>query len=258
VYLPGIHGDWTLAGQFRRALGEQVRLVEIGYPLGEHWTERDYAEAIVRALAKRKIQSGWLLGESFGSQIAWEMCHLGTFQIHGIILAGGFVRHPFAVIAKLLYVTSGRCAVRAIRRALAVYGKVARLRFGRSPEVLAEIRQFIARRTEADLRSGRHRLALIAQYDPRQTAASVDFPVFALNGWLDPVVPYLPVNRWLKRNCRGFREHKLIWHADHNVLGTAPKEAATQVLEWILGRKSLASERRAFRRSTEYRGLHPL
>jgi hypothetical protein len=32
VYLPGLHGDWTLVGGFLRALGGRVRFVEMTYP----------------------------------------------------------------------------------------------------------------------------------------------------------------------------------------------------------------------------------
>ena len=120
-----------------------------------------------------------------------------------------------------------------LRAALAGYSQVARFRFGRSPETLAEVREFVARRTERDFRSGRHRLALIGRHDPRQNVTKLCIPVFALSGLFDPIVPWGLVRKWLERNCSSFREHTLIWRADHNVLGTAPKLAADQVLSWI-------------------------
>jgi pimeloyl-ACP methyl ester carboxylesterase len=233
VYLPGIHGDWTLVGGFRRALGEKLRFIEISYPLGTHWTEGTYAAAIVQALAEREISSGWLLGESFGSQVAWEICRSTAFSAEGLILAGGFVRHPLPFLAKWLYARSGERTFRVMRAALGGYAQVARLRFGRSPETLAEIREFVARRTRADFESGRHRLQLVARHDPRCVARSLYIPVYAVCGCLDPVVPWFPVQRWLKRNCPGFQEAEVIWPADHNVLGTAPKRSAEKVLAWM-------------------------
>jgi pimeloyl-ACP methyl ester carboxylesterase len=233
VYLPGIHGDWTLAGGFRRALDHKLTFVEVSYPLGTAWTHADYAAAIVEALAEKGIHSGWLLGESFGSQIAWEMCRHGAFRIEGIILAGGFMRHPLPFLAKVLYVATGNRSYRVLRSALAVYSQVARFRFGHCPQTLAEIQEFVARRTEGDFRSCRHRLALVARHDPREIVTTLRIPVFALSGLFDPIVPRRLVRRWLELNCAGFREHALIWRADHNVLGTAPKAAAAQVLEWI-------------------------
>src|SRR5882672_5109488 len=46
VYLPGLHGDWTLVGRFRRALGGRVSFVEITYPRTLTWSLEDYAEAV--------------------------------------------------------------------------------------------------------------------------------------------------------------------------------------------------------------------
>ena len=36
IYLPGLHGDWTLIGGFRHALGGRVRFVEVTYPRTLH------------------------------------------------------------------------------------------------------------------------------------------------------------------------------------------------------------------------------
>ncbi|MGP8020155.1 MAG: hypothetical protein ACLPRE_04075, partial [Limisphaerales bacterium] len=58
-------------------------------------------------------------------------------------------------------------------------------------------------------------------------------PVFGLTGFFDPIVPWPRVRRWLRKNCPALREYKVIMRADHNVLNTAPKEAAKQVLRWI-------------------------
>jgi pimeloyl-ACP methyl ester carboxylesterase len=74
---------------------------------------------------------------------------------------------------------------------------------------------------------------LIAQYDPRPIAGKTRLPVFGLSGILDPLVPWPFVGRWLRKNCPALRDYKIIRHADHNVLSTAPKEAAKQVLEWM-------------------------
>src|SRR3954463_14814517 len=94
IYLPGLHGDWTLVGSFRRALGDRVRFVEITYPRTLTWSLDDYAANVEAALAEKGITRGWLLGESFSSQVVWPMAARGKFQIEGIILAGGFVKHP--------------------------------------------------------------------------------------------------------------------------------------------------------------------
>src|ERR1035441_7111573 len=73
IYLPGLHGDWTLVGGFLQALNGRVRFVEIAYPRTLVWSLDDYAGAIEAALAQNGITSGWLLGESFGSQPLWAL-----------------------------------------------------------------------------------------------------------------------------------------------------------------------------------------
>src|SRR5204862_5887266 len=73
VYLPGMHGDWTLVSSFRAALGGRVRFVEVTYPRTIDWTADQYAIAVTEALAANEICEGWVLAESFSSQIAWTM-----------------------------------------------------------------------------------------------------------------------------------------------------------------------------------------
>jgi len=73
VYLPGLHGDWTLVTSFRAAVAGRVRFVEFTYPRTVTWSLEDYADAIESALIEHGIDRGWLLGESFGSQPAWRL-----------------------------------------------------------------------------------------------------------------------------------------------------------------------------------------
>jgi pimeloyl-ACP methyl ester carboxylesterase len=65
------------------------------------------------------------------------------------------------------------------------------------------------------------------------TAQNTKVPTFAVSGWLDPIVPWFAVRRWLRKNCPALRDYKII-QGDHAVLVSAPKEAARQILEWIL------------------------
>src|SRR2546430_14106174 len=77
VYLPGMHGDWTLVSSFRAAIAGKVRFVEFAYPRTVTWSLDDYAGAIEEALLANGIGRGWLLGESFGSQPAWAIIAAG-------------------------------------------------------------------------------------------------------------------------------------------------------------------------------------
>jgi len=233
IYLPGLHGDWTIIGGFRHALADQVRFVEFTYPRTLDWSLDDYAAAIETALEKNGIATGWLLGESYGSQLVWPLLARGKFQAQGVVLAGGFVKHPLRGAVRLAERLTGRIPLAVVVWLMFSYAKIARFRYRRSPQTLATIDEFVARRTELDRRAAQHRLHLIAENDPRPTAATTKLPVFCLTGWLDPIVPWPLVRRWVKKNCPALREFKVIRRADHNVLGTASKASAEQILEWI-------------------------
>jgi len=233
IYLPGLHGDWTLVGGFRRALGGRVRFVEVTYPRTLTWSLDDYAVAVEAALSEKEIVSGWLLGESFGSQVVWPIVARKNFSIDGIILAGGFARHPARWAVRLAERICGGVSLTLMTRILFGYARLARFRYRHSPETLAGIREFIARRTELDRQAAKHRLHLLAQSDPGLLARQTAVPVYALAGFLDPIVPWLWVRCWFRRYCPALRDFTIIWRADHNVLGTASDKAAAQVLEWM-------------------------
>ena len=157
------------------------------------WSLDDYAAAVESELAERGITHGWLLGESFSSQVVWAIAARNTFRIDGIILAGGFVRHPLRWGVRLAERIAGGIPLALMTRILFSYAKVARFRYRHAPETLANISEFIARRTEPDRQAATHRLRLIAQNDPRDIARQARVPVYALAGLADPIVPWLPV-----------------------------------------------------------------
>jgi len=233
IYLPGLHGDWTLIGGFRQAISNQVRFVEITYPRTLTWSLDDYAAAIETALAQNGISDGWLLGESFASQVVWTMLTRGKFRAQGVILAGGFVKYPIHRAIRMAEKITARISTRLLVWIFFGYARVARFRYRRSPQTLASLDEFISRRTELDRRAAQHRLHLVAQNDPRPIVRQTRLPVFGLSGFFDPIVPWPLVRRWLRKNCPALRDYKVIASADHNVLSTAPKESAAQVREWM-------------------------
>jgi pimeloyl-ACP methyl ester carboxylesterase len=119
------------------------------------------------------------------------------------------------------------------RLLLKLYAAYACLRHRRAPETLANIGEFVLRRTPEDREAIASRYPLIARNDLRSTARGACLPVFALSGLFDPIVPWPLVLPWLRRNCPGFSGARVIFKADHNVLGMAPAKAAAQVLSWI-------------------------
>ena len=235
IYLPGSHGDWTLAASFRAALGNRVRLVEFTYPRTVTWTLEEHASAVLESLELNGIREGWLLGESFGSQIVWPLLSRAEkFRATGVILAGGFGRYPYPRMARLALNMTRWTPKFVLRMFLRVYSKFAIFRHRKAPETLASIAEFVERRSAAfDFEAIRHRLRLICQNDPRTMAQSVQLPVYFLAGFFDPVVPWLPARHWIKVHCPGYCGSRIVFRADHNVLGTAPGAAAKQVLEWI-------------------------
>jgi pimeloyl-ACP methyl ester carboxylesterase len=233
IYLPGLHGDWTLISSFRRALGNRVRFVEITYPRTLTWSLDDYAAGVEAALYEKGISRGWLLGESFGSQVVWPLVARKQFQIEGVILAGGFVKHQIRWLVRLAERVAGGISLGLLTRIMFGYAKVARFRYRHSPETLVTIHEFIARRTELDRQAAKHRLHLIALSDFRSVAQNISAPVFAISGLIDPIVPWFFVRRWLRHHCPALREFKIICSADHNVLSTAADAAADQIVNWI-------------------------
>src|SRR3954469_10847295 len=136
IYLPGLHGDWTLIGSFKRALGNRARFVETTYPRTLTWALDDYAAKVETALAEKGITRGWLLGESFSSQVVWPMVARGKFQIEGVILAGGFVRHPVRAAVHFAGRVAGGISLSLLTRIMFGYAKIARFRYRHSPETM--------------------------------------------------------------------------------------------------------------------------
>jgi pimeloyl-ACP methyl ester carboxylesterase len=240
IYLPGLHGDWTLVSSFRAAVRERVCFVEFTYPRTTTWSLQDYAHEVINALHANGIRDGWIIGESFSSQVAWQMMEMtreenAKFCPRGLILAGGFARYPILTGVKFVRLVNAAMPLWMIRIGLNLYSKYARLRHRRAPETLASIGEFIARRTEEDRQAILHRYGLILSSRAGEIACRCELPVYALTGFIDPVVPWLWTIPWLRRRCPGLREYRIILNADHNVLGTAPQRSAEQILEWIQG-----------------------
>jgi pimeloyl-ACP methyl ester carboxylesterase len=233
VYLPGLHGDWTLVGSFRRAVADQVRFVEFAYPRTATWSLTDYACAVEATLAAAGIRRAWVLAESFGSQVAWSMIERGRFQLDGLILAGGFVQHPLRWGVRLAERLCGAIPLALMVRLMFGYARLARIRYRHSPETLAGVQEFIQRRTEPDRRAATHRLRLVAESRPGPVARCSTVPLYGITGAIDPVVPWFLVRPWLRHHCPALREYRVVWLADHNILGSAAEPAAAQVLQWM-------------------------
>lgn len=235
VYLPGLHGDWTLVGPFRAALAGRATFAEFTYARSLETSLADYARAVTGLLHERGIERGWLLAESFGSQVAWAILAepAAGLVVEGVVLAGGFVRYYCPGLVRLGQRTLTRMPTARLQRALRVYVRAVRWLRHRSRAFAADLEVFLARRTEPDKLAAAHRLGLIAAADWRPLVRQLRRPVFHLAGFFDPIVPPWPVRRWLRRHCPGFGGARLILASDHNVLSSAPQAAVAQVLAWL-------------------------
>lgn len=241
IHLPGLHGDWTLLGPFRAALEGRARFVESTYPRRLDWSLDDYASAIEAALLERDITSGWILGESFSSLVAWQFLarqqasdRPAAFNVAGLILVGGFVRHPWPWAVRFAYSTSRIVSLKLLRHLCKLYGRATRRRYCDCPEVVGELDEFVERRTiEPDRQAITHRYQIISESDPRPIAGATTLPVHQLTGAWDPIVPWWQVRPWLRRHCPGYRASRIVWSGGHNVLLSAPRKSADQIMNWI-------------------------
>lgn len=239
IYLPGIHGDWTLLTEFAELAREKFFLVQITFPRTLSWTLDQYAQAVSDNLANAGISSGWILAESFSSQVAWAWLELAKenrtgFQFTGLILAGGFVKYPAKWMVRLTDFFFDLAPWHLWRFLFRIYFLYSGFRHRNAPGTADAVHEFLARRNPLDIAAMSHRLRLIVASDPRSIAMNTLCPVYLLAGAIDPIVPAWPVIRWLRKRCATFRGHRLIWPADHNVLGTEPSKSLKQIEEWIL------------------------
>ena len=172
IYLPGMHGDWTLVSSLRSEVQGEVRFVEVTYPRTTSWSLHHYAAGVSDALAVNQIRHGWVLAESFSSQVAWailEEAEQNGFRMEGLILAGGFVRHPFMPAVHLARAVNRNIPMWLLKAFCWVYARYAKLRHHRAPETLACISDFVKNRgMEVDRQAICHRYNIIAQNDLRR------------------------------------------------------------------------------------------
>jgi len=244
IYLPGLHGDWTLVSSFRHEIAGKVRFVEMAYPHTTTWTLDDYAKGIETSLLAEGVSEGLLIGESFGSQPAWAMIDRlqrgeSRLNVQGLILASGFVKHPWPWGAKFLRFLNRTIPPFGKRLFLRVYAFYAKFRHRLAPDTLANVSEFVTNRLHPDDSSAMYRrFTLIIESNLAPTAQACNLPVYHLAGFVDPIVPVPLIRGWLKRNCPGFRESITLYAADHNVLGTAPQKSVKCVLKWMGGTRT--------------------
>jgi len=235
IYLPGIHGDASLGKEFRKFIAGKICFVEIEYPPNENWELDDYANSIISALNLIGIKECWLLAESFGSQVSFAIASKNCdIKFNGIILAGGFVRHPFIIGVRIVKWITKLMPMCLVKLWLKVYVAVCKIFFKRERKDKKIIKDFARNRIDdADRRAIVKRYELIIKNDLRPIAKETKIPIYFLAGRWDVIVPWRPVLNWLKKNCPAFKDYKILNGADHPVIANAPETSAKQILDWL-------------------------
>jgi pimeloyl-ACP methyl ester carboxylesterase len=234
IHLPGLHGDWTLLRPFRRELAGRACLVEVTYPRRTDWRLPDYVAALEEALRAEGLGEAWLLAESFSSQVGWQFVAgqeaRRGFQLHGMILVGGFIRHSWPWGVHLTRMASGAVPGPLLRLLCEAYG---RPYAAADPAMAPDLAEFVRRRTDPiDRAAITRRYRLIAEADLRPVARAARLPVYQLSGAVDPLVPWPLVRSWLRQHCPGYRASRILRRGGHNILLGNPQESVRQILEW--------------------------
>lgn len=235
LYLPGLHGDSTLVGGFREATRDLGRFLEVGYPRDGGDDPSSLGAAVAERLDGHVDRPVWIVAESYGSLVAWELLRRRADWPRGsrLLVAGGFVRHPWPAGVQIAR-SVGLATPRPLRGFLIDLHRwtLGRLAPG-FPDRPAAWRRFRdARLVPGDAEAMGRRLAAIGTADARDVAGAVTLPVHHASGLWDPVVPWGAVRRDLRRGCPGYRGTRLFLRSDHALLVAEPEAVAGWMATW--------------------------
>ena len=187
IYLPGVHGDWTAQGRARPILTRDFHLVETAYPRIEKWSIDDFAHALKDLLDGLEIESAHIVGESFGSLVAWQFGIAHSERVRSFTLVGGFSRPPRFRVAAAAAAALKTVPTNLLESAIDLYvaGKSAvgqhRATFNSGA--------YPATRTLRGQLAAAKRMEIIQGSDFRKQLQEVPFPVRYIGGARDIVVP---------------------------------------------------------------------
>lgn len=234
VYLPGVHGDWTPLETARPTLTQHVRLVEVEYPKEAGWNLPRYAQSVRHLLDSLNVEKPHIVGESFGSLVAWEYALQETGGIQSLILVGGFTSTPG--VFKTLVAKTGLSLVptRLFEKVVDVYSESrGRRKAGvKHGEVLAP---YSAVRTPEGRKATIGRFGLVQHADYTRDLHRVTFPVRYIGGEKDRVVPVareISVLREALPETSGF-ESRVISGGPHMIVSSHPEETASTIGGWV-------------------------
>lgn len=240
VYLPGVHGCWTPMARAHPMFERAFHLVEVAYPPRSLWTLADYAESLRALLDHLGYGSVHLVGESFGSLVAWEFGLAHAERVRSHLLLGGLCRAPG--FGRAATARAGLSIVPTL-----LFAGIVNLHVQRKGVVQRDadrgVHPYPAVRQRAGRQATARRMHLIQRADFRPRLGEVKFPVRYLGGADDRVVPVTrevqTLERLLPKAC-GF-DSRLVEHAPHMIVASCPELTVSQLVDWV---RAIERERR--------------
>ena len=233
VYLPGVHGDWTAQARARPQLSQDFHLIETAYPRIDSWSIDDFARALKDLLDGLGIESAHIVGESFGSLVAWQFGIANPDRVRSYTLVGGFARPPRFAVAAAAAAALKSLPTAMLESAIDLYvaGKSA---IGEHRDTF-ESGAYPATRTQRGRQATANRMSIIQGSDFRDQLHEVRFPVRYIGGARDVVVP---VRREIATLVAHLPPHcdfqnELVTGAPHNIIASHPMETVEHLSRWV-------------------------
>lgn len=243
VYLPGVHGDWTPLVSARPLLSDGLRLVEVAYPRVDHWSLEDFGEALDALLDRLGLQSVHLVGESFGSLVAWQFGLTHSERVRSLILVGGFAQPPSFRRAALARRALMLTPTFLLERGIDVYVSYKNRRGEQRPPPSEGVMSYAAVRTTRGRRATANRMRIIQRTDFRPHLHRVVVPVRYIGGENDRVVPVQrqleTLERHLPESCDF--QSRLLAGAGHVIIASHPGQATRHITDWVREAEGLAA-----------------
>ena len=235
VYLPGVHGDWTPNQGARRILSADSRLIEVAYPRMERWQLSDFAISVEELLDTLGVHSAHLIGESFGSLVAWEMGLSRPERVRSLLLVGGFTQPPVRGLARSAKFALSCLPTAVLEKSIDAYvfykDRKGEQRLGRKQGV----EPYSAVRTRRGKRATANRMRIIEHTDIRDRLHGITHPVRYIGGETDLIIQVqrelATLERHLPKHCE-FESH-LIEGGPHAVIASHPQRTAETLAHWI-------------------------
>lgn len=233
IYLPGVHGCWTPLDKARNQFDHHCELIEVAYPLFDHWTLEHYADALLHMTHELDLHQFHVIGESFGSLVGWQFGLMHPSRIRSLTLVGGFSQAPGMYMAASAGL--GLSVLPAVAFDKIVDAYVAYKTAQGEPRTAAGVKAYPGVRCNRGQSATANRMRLIQSTDFTKDLPRVSFPVRYIGGSKDRVVPVNREIRTLEQLLpeKADFEYFLIPAAPHAIIASHPEQTATKIIQWI-------------------------